>query len=212
MTEEQVERVEPAPEAILDAVGEVLLAALYLLEDSEDDGSDLITTPKAGAQRLDRALTVFEDWPDEPGYTCGPAANAQWALRNLFLATQPTPQERREWNPSDGDRICQKCGTDNPVWFAPSPIWNCLMGGPDATDDPGGVLCPTCFMALDDDQIWEVRPKAQPTPQEAAMKLALKALDEAHSECRDYADTHPFIKQLDEAREALRAIAGEDKA
>lgn len=45
-----------------------------------------------------------------------------------------------------GDTVCQSCGADNPIWFAPSPLWNLVMGGPEASDDPGGVVCPSCFM------------------------------------------------------------------
>lgn len=41
---------------------------------------------------------------------------------------------------------CQDCGVDNPVWFTPSGLWNRVMGGPDARDDPGGLVCPICFM------------------------------------------------------------------
>lgn len=46
-----------------------------------------------------------------------------------------------------GDQVCQECGGPNPVWFAPNELWNRVMGGPDATGDPGGVLCPACFIA-----------------------------------------------------------------
>lgn len=45
-----------------------------------------------------------------------------------------------------GDRKCDACHRANPVWFAPSPLWNIVIGGPEATDDPGGVLCPICFI------------------------------------------------------------------
>ncbi|MAG25057.1 hypothetical protein CMI47_05695 [Candidatus Pacearchaeota archaeon] len=38
------------------------------------------------------------------------------------------------------------CGHPNPIWFADNELWNAVMGGDGATDDPGGVLCPTCFM------------------------------------------------------------------
>lgn len=40
---------------------------------------------------------------------------------------------------------CDDCQQPYAVWFAPSPIWNFVMGGPDAKDDPGGMLCPRCF-------------------------------------------------------------------
>lgn len=42
--------------------------------------------------------------------------------------------------------LCQDCERENPVWFAPSPLWNLVMGGPDAKDDPGGIICPNCFI------------------------------------------------------------------
>jgi hypothetical protein len=42
--------------------------------------------------------------------------------------------------------FCQDCQSENPVWFAPNPIWNLVMGGPEAKGDPGGTLCPNCFI------------------------------------------------------------------
>lgn len=42
--------------------------------------------------------------------------------------------------------LCQDCERKNPVWFAPSPLWNLVMGGPDAKGDPGGFICPNCFI------------------------------------------------------------------
>lgn len=39
-----------------------------------------------------------------------------------------------------------------------------------------------------------------------ALALADAALVEALSECRDYADTHPFIQQVDAARAAIKAV------
>ena len=38
------------------------------------------------------------------------------------------------------------------------------------------------------------------------LEESLEAMHEAHSECRDYADTHPFIEQLDSARERAAAF------
>ena len=45
---------------------------------------------------------------------------------------------------SPGDKA--DCGHPNPIWFADNELWNAVMGGKAAKDDPGGVLCPTCFM------------------------------------------------------------------
>lgn len=41
---------------------------------------------------------------------------------------------------------CSDCHGPALVWFAPNWLWNRVMGGPDATDDPGGMLCPNCFI------------------------------------------------------------------
>ncbi len=52
--------------------------------------------------------------------------------------------------PDVGDGPCFRCGGNNPViWFAtPNQRWNEVVGGPDAADDPGGLLCPNCFFSL----------------------------------------------------------------
>lgn len=59
---------------------------------------------------------------------------------------------------------CQDCQRENPVWFAPSPLWNLVMGGEDARGDPGGTVCPNCFIERAEaaGQIptaWELRPE-----------------------------------------------------
>ena len=46
-----------------------------------------------------------------------------------------------------GDGPCMDCGTlDTPVWFADNVVWNRVVGGPGSQYDPGGFLCPTCFV------------------------------------------------------------------
>lgn len=47
-----------------------------------------------------------------------------------------------------GDGPCMDCGTlDNPVWFTDNVTWNWVLGGDSARVDPGGLLCPVCFVA-----------------------------------------------------------------
>lgn len=47
---------------------------------------------------------------------------------------------------------CDECGRMyRAAWFAPSDVWNRLVGG------EGGQLCPTCFTNIDD-IIWKVTP------------------------------------------------------
>jgi hypothetical protein len=47
----------------------------------------------------------------------------------------------RDWQPADGDERCQRCGRENPCWYAPDEFWNGVMD-----DQAEGVLCPTCFL------------------------------------------------------------------
>lgn len=59
---------------------------------------------------------------------------------------------------------CQDCEIENPVWFAASPLWNAVMGGPEANGDPGGIVCPNCFIvraeaAGQKPTAWELRPE-----------------------------------------------------
>ncbi len=44
-----------------------------------------------------------------------------------------------------GDGPCHDCGSPNIVWSTDSALWNPVIGGPNATDDPGGLLCVPCF-------------------------------------------------------------------
>ena len=52
---------------------------------------------------------------------------------------------------SYGGEVCQDCGLPasyglgRTYWNAPNEVWNFVMGGRAATDDPGGVLCASCF-------------------------------------------------------------------
>jgi hypothetical protein len=74
--------------------------------------------------------------------------------------------------------ICDACGRDAEVWYAPSPLWNLVMGGPEATDDPGGMLCPGCF--IDRAESAGIKPTAwvlQPEDLAAAQRAEHDALD-----------------------------------
>lgn len=65
---------------------------------------------------------------------------------HLVVSLSTTPDSAiRAWRPEDGDSRCQDCGAVNMVWFADNETWNLVMGGPDATEDPGGVVCVPCF-------------------------------------------------------------------
>lgn len=65
---------------------------------------------------------------------------------------------------------CDDCSGPNPVWYAPNALWNLVMGGPEAKDDPGGMICPVCFIKRAEDGghvptawmlHWELRPETE---------------------------------------------------
>jgi hypothetical protein len=58
---------------------------------------------------------------------------------------------------------CDDCAGVNPVWFAPNKLWNLVVGGPEEKGDPGGFLCPNCFIRRAEaagiaSAAWELRP------------------------------------------------------
>lgn len=84
--------------------------------------------------------------------------------------------------PERSEKVCDACGGHNPVWYAPNPIWNLAVGGPEAKYDPGGFLCPVCFIARAESSglvptAWLLRPETEsdypspPSPEGAHHKL-----------------------------------------
>lgn len=51
---------------------------------------------------------------------------------------------------SHPEAICVRCGGTNPVWTAPSPLWNEVMRGGDINgrEQYAGIVCPSCFANL----------------------------------------------------------------
>lgn len=69
--------------------------------------------------------------------------------RNAPPLTAPKPPLRPWGLPEEsrGDGPCMDCGTfDTPVWFTDNVLWNRIVGGSGTMYDPGGLLCPTCFI------------------------------------------------------------------
>jgi hypothetical protein len=64
------------------------------------------------------------------------------AETRLEALSTPAPDDPGQ----SSDGLCEDCGRRVPVWFAPNALWNRVKGGPEATDDPGGLLCPCCFI------------------------------------------------------------------
>lgn len=61
------------------------MAAFYVADDSEDDGSGIIKVEENHMRELGEALDQLDELPDDqPGYSMGPANKAAWALRRLI--------------------------------------------------------------------------------------------------------------------------------
>jgi hypothetical protein len=45
---------------------------------------------------------------------------------------------------------CQRCGSANPPWSCPSPLWNAVMRGGSINGDSlyGDMVCATCFTII----------------------------------------------------------------
>ena len=78
----------------------------------------------------------------------------------------------RLWEPSDGDTKCQECNRPNGAWFADNEVWNAVMSDRVAEwldgdvvegGDPGGCLCPPCFIRRADragiHTVWRLIPE-----------------------------------------------------
>lgn len=82
-----------------------------------------------------------------------------------YVAPRPD-DEIRPWRKGDGDSRCQECGRTYVPWFTDNWLWNHVIGGPSETSDPGGYLCPRCFMVRAEQVyptlIWRVFPEWSP--------------------------------------------------
>lgn len=81
------------------------------------------------------------------GHTVG---RVGYALRSIRLAEPRTTAARLRlaWHDlivhallHKGGERCEDCGRAYPLWFADDDDWRRTLGG------PGGLLCPTCFIA-----------------------------------------------------------------
>ncbi len=83
------------------------------------------------------------------------------------------------------DGPCDECGHHYPPWWIDHGVWNLTLGGPEVKGDPGGMLCPLCFMR-----------KAAPI--RGAWHLTNPALT---------AEREALIRERDEARAKGEAVA-----
>jgi hypothetical protein len=99
--------------------------------------------------RLDEAQRAeFDEIDDDhswDGLSC--ACGGGWLVGHAGgcpEATRPASPVSAEVTASQP--ACEDCEGNVLVWFAPNALWNRVKGGVEATDDPGGVLCPNCFI------------------------------------------------------------------
>jgi hypothetical protein len=114
------------------------LAATARLISERDALAAVIDAVRAECGEIERGCTVARSRGAGDGFVVQTAEEIVRDIRTA-LATGSAPVAASE-------NACQDCGVDNPVWFAPNVLWNRVMGGPAATDDPGGYLCPVCFI------------------------------------------------------------------
>lgn len=74
------------------------------------------------------------------GYMVDPLECVKDAIR-AYIASLPAGNE-----PVAAGATCEDCGGPTFSWTAPDELWNAVQGGPIAADDPGGMLCPNCFI------------------------------------------------------------------
>lgn len=95
------------------------------------------------------------------------------------------------------NRPCEDCGCQMLAWFAPNMIWNRVVGGPDAQYDPGGVLCPSCFIKRAEIagiiEVWKLAP----------------ASDEDHAQAQEVSRARAEAERLREACAFLHRRRGE---
>lgn len=77
-------------------------------------------------------------------------------MTDLQDDTSPTADSNQVDNPiSEG--VCQICGGQNPVWFAPNELWNQVIA------DRWHFTCPNCFIWEAERQgvalVWRVTPE-----------------------------------------------------
>ena len=92
---------------------------------------------------------------------------------------------------------CDECKRANPApWFAENKLWNRVVGGPDAKGDPGGFLCPNCFIR-----------RARTIPEtDGAFKLTIAG----EADWSEAERMHCLLADLQEALEALGPFAEVD--
>lgn len=73
------------------------------------------------------------------------------------------------------EAVCEQCGRENVVWFAPNEVWNAAGAA--------GILCPVCFVkkaeaAGLDAAAWKIEPEIRFSPAKMPVQACLMELRE----------------------------------
>jgi hypothetical protein len=93
------------------------------------EGKFVTVTTMSGPARIIRSKKMAAQYVEE--------AMAAWDNQPALKSEHRYPERNTSTS------ICQDCGGPNPVWFAPTELWNLVMS-PDGevhTGDPGGIVC-----------------------------------------------------------------------
>lgn len=110
---------------------------------------------------------VLDDLGSTDVYDTREEAEAR-AVRDSTVVRIETWRVGSGGQPGEDDRhpeaYCHRCGGPNITWWAPSPVWNYVMGYPDEAHD--GIVCPLCFAELAEakgaSEGWRVEPGRWP--------------------------------------------------
>lgn len=137
--------------------------------------------------------------------TSMPAAPGGWRTDEQFgTAEYSDGAPLNEFDPAASahpEAACSECKNANPVWSAPSELWNEVMGGPD------GIVCPTCFAARAEAMgirpVWSFAPLAETAPDVVGLTL---------SQIADWAEREAGEWKREAGRLALRGFADKLRA
>lgn len=82
---------------------------------------------------------------------CLTSGRVEFGYKENFVSAWNTRCSTRPASVSDEVvERCERCGHENAVWFAPSPLWNAVMRGGCINGEPlfGDMVCAACFMSL----------------------------------------------------------------
>lgn len=126
-----------------------------------------VTTERPAFVIYDPLSTVLA--PSNPHSSCGIAAEREVTrlrAENERLRTKLATSEKNIESAAE-ECLCEECGRDYEVWFAPNDIWNRVMRKEDhETSGPEPFLCAACFMRRAAADIattgWLVTPDPEP--------------------------------------------------